>query len=95
MIEVNCSEDGENNIKIEPPTGIAITTDQQIKMNSDDNASIDSKKEFNVSSGEEMNLSSGKKLLESAQTGLELSCSGSSIKMDGNIDLKAKLIQEN
>jgi hypothetical protein len=94
-IVVNCSEKGENNIKIEPPTGIEVKTDQQIKMNSDNATLIDSKNKLKITSTDEMEISSSTKLIESALTGLELSCSDSSIKMDGNIDMSAELIKQN
>ncbi|MCL1981932.1 MAG: contractile injection system protein, VgrG/Pvc8 family [Clostridiales bacterium] len=91
-IVVNC---GGNNIKIEPPSGIAVTTDKEINVDSGENISIDGKMEVSVKSGKDMNLESSSKLAESAEKKLEMACSGSTITMDGNVDIKATLIKEN
>ncbi|MCL1810054.1 MAG: DUF2345 domain-containing protein [Clostridiales bacterium] len=91
-IVMNC---GGNNVKIDPPAGIAATTDKEIKASSDGNASISSKKEVSVKSGEDMKLDSGDKLIASAKKELKLTCSGSSVKMDGDIDMSAKFIKQN
>jgi hypothetical protein len=85
----------KNNVNITPKSGIAAYTDQKLQINSDDDAFIGGKKEVTITSGKDMSLSSDKKLIESARSAIELSCSGSSVKMDGNIDMKARLIKEN
>ncbi|MCL1983017.1 MAG: DUF2345 domain-containing protein [Clostridiales bacterium] len=91
-IVMNC---GGNKVKIEPPSGIAVTTDKEIKTSSDGSSSIESKKEVNVKSGDDMKLDSGSKLAAAAKSELKLTCSGSSVKMDGDIDMKAKFIKQN
>ena len=48
-----------------------------------------------VSASKDLSASAGKKMALSASSSLEESCSGSSIKMDGNINMKATLIKEN
>jgi hypothetical protein len=91
-IKMNC---GGNNVTIEPPTGIKVSTDKEIKMNSNGNTSVDSKKGISVNSGDDIKISAGKKLLESARSEISLACSGSSIKMDGQINIRGSLIKKN
>ena len=50
---------------------------------------------MNLSASKDLSASAGKKMALSASSALEESCSGSSIKMDGNINMKATLIKEN
>jgi len=91
-IVMNC---GGNRVKIDPPSGIAVSTDKQIKMNSVDDTSLDSKNMINVSSNDDMNLSSNKNLYESADSQMVLSCSGSTVRIDGDINMRARDIKEN
>ena len=91
-VVVNC---GGNNIKIDPPSGIAAATDKDVKVEADGNTSLDSKKELSVKSGKDMTIDSGTQLTETAGTLFEMVCSGSAVKMDGNVDIGATLINEN
>jgi uncharacterized protein (DUF2345 family) len=50
---------------------------------------------MNLKSGSDMTITSDAKLTVTASNAIELICKGSSIKMDGEIDLKAKMINEN
>ena len=86
----------ENNMKFETPaTGIEMSAAKPIKVTGGDTMDVTSAKAMTVSSSQNMDVSSGKKLSLSASNTLEESCKGSSIKMNGNIDLKATLIKEN
>lgn len=93
----------ENNMKMAPASGTSISAAKPIKVSGGDTVDLASKGKFSANSNDAMNLSaakdmsasSGKKLALSASSSLEESCSGSSIKMDGNINLKATLIKEN
>ena len=85
-----------NTMDFVPDDGIAIATDKKLNVTSDDNATLDSKKEVGVKSGKDMTLESGAKLVESAESKMELSCSGSSIMLQSSgIDIKGTLIKEN
>ncbi|HBI62283.1 MAG TPA: hypothetical protein DDY31_13900 [Lachnospiraceae bacterium] len=86
----------ENNMKFETPaTGIEMSAAKPIRVTGGDTVDVTSAKAMTVSSSQNMDVSSGKKLSLSASNTLEESCKGSSIKMNGNIDLKATLIKEN
>lgn len=91
-IEISCKG---NVVKIEPSSGIAVSTDKKFELLSEDNATIDGKKEISIKSGKDMKVQAGSKLVESAQSAVEMSSSGSSIKLDGNVDIKGKMIKEN
>ena len=78
-----------------PATGIEMSAAKPIKVTGGDTMDVTSAKAMTVSSSQNMDVSSGKKLSLSASNTLEESCKGSSIKMNGNIDLKATLIKEN
>jgi len=85
-----------NIMKFVPADGIALSTEQKFETVSEDNTMIDSKKEVGIKSGKDMNLDSGAQLVESAQSKMEMSCSGSSIIMQSSgIDVKGVLIREN
>ncbi len=93
----------ENNMKMVPASGISMSAAKPIKVSGGDTITMSSKGKFTASSDNAMNLSAskdlsasaGKKMALSASSALEESCSGSSIKMDGNINMKATLIKEN
>ena len=93
----------ENNMKMVPASGISMSAAKPIKVSGGDTITMSSKGKFTASSDNAMNLSAskdlsasaGKKMALSASSSLEESCSGSSIKMDGNINMKATLIKEN
>ncbi len=93
----------ENNMKMVPASGISMSAAKPIKVSGGDTITMSSKGKFMASSDNAMNLSAskdlsasaGKKMALSASSALEESCSGSSIKMDGNINMKATLIKEN
>ncbi len=50
---------------------------------------------MDISSSQDIGVSVGKKMSLSASSKFEQECKGSSIKLDGNIDMKAKLIKKN
>lgn len=93
----------ENNLRMVPASGTSISAAKPIKVSGADTIELASKGKFTANSNDAMNISaardlsasSGKKLALSASSSLEESCSGSSIKMDGNINMKATLIKEN
>lgn len=93
----------DNNMTMVPSKGIAMSAEKPIKVSGGDTIDLASKGKFTAGTNNEMQLSadkdlsasSGKKMALSASSSLEESCSGSSIKMDGNIDMKATLIKEN
>lgn len=93
----------ENHLKMVPDSGTSISAAKQIQVSGGDTVDLASKAKFTLNSSDAMDLfatkdlsvSSGKKLALSASSSLEESCSGSSIKMDGNINMKAALIKEN
>ena len=93
----------ENNMKMVPASGISMSAAKPIQVSGGDTITMSSKGTFTASSDDAMRLSaskdlsasSGKKMALSASSSLEESCSGSSIQMDGNINMKATLIKEN
>ncbi len=93
----------DNNMTMVPSKGIAMSAEKPIKVSGGDTIDLASKGKFTAGTNNEMQLSadkdlsasSGKKMALSASSSLEESCSGSSIKMDGNINMKATLIKEN
>lgn len=85
-----------NSVKLESGgKGVAVASDKAIEMTGKDTVKVDGKKDVTISSSKNIDTSAGQKYAISAGTSLESSCSGSSIKMDGNIDMKAALIKEN
>lgn len=99
-ISMTCSE---NNLTMEPDKGTSVSAQKPVVITSGDTMDLASKGKFGVSSDDEMQIhasknlsaSSGKKMALSASSALEESCKASSIKMNGNIELKATLIKEN
>ena len=86
---------GENCITIEPPTGMEITTDKEINVRSEGDFAVESSSEMSLSSEGDMSISTDTELAQSAGTEIKISCSGSSILLDGEIDFKGKKIKEN
>ena len=93
----------ENNMKMVPSSGISMSAAKPVKVSSGDTMDLTSKGKFTagssdamqISASKDLSASAGKKMALSASSSLEESCSGSSIKMDGNINMKATLIKEN
>jgi hypothetical protein len=76
--------------------GISMETDKEYKLSSDDNATVDGKKEISVKSGKDMKLDSGTKLVESAQTQIDVLAAGSSVVLKSSgVDIKGALVKEN
>ena len=63
-IEMSC---GGNVIKIEPATGIAVTTDTELNTLSQQDTNIESRTKMVITSADDMMISSGNKLLESGK----------------------------
>lgn len=92
-IEMVCKD---NSMKLESGgSGILLDSGKAIKVTGKDKVDVTSSSDFTASSSKNMNLSASQKLALSADSAIEASSKGSSIKMDGDIDLKAKLIKEN
>ena len=92
-LEIKCKD---NEVKLESGgKGVIVSSGKAVAIDAKKTMDITSTKAMTVSSSQNMDVSSGKKLSLSASNTLEESCKGSSIKMNGNIDLKAKLIKEN
>ena len=92
-LEIKCKD---NEVKLESGgKGVIVSSGKAVAIDAKKTMDITSTKAMTVSSSQNMDGSSGKKLSLSASNTLEESCKGSSIKMNGNIDLKAKLIKEN
>lgn len=93
----------ENNMKMVPASGISMSAAKPIKVSGGDTLNLTSKGKFTsstsdamqISASKDLSASAGKKMALSASSSLEESCSGSSIKMDGIINMKATLIKEN
>jgi uncharacterized protein (DUF2345 family) len=66
-IEMKCSDGGENVIAIDPGSGIAATTTQELNMKSFNDTNIESQTKMALKSGDDMMLSSDKKLIESGK----------------------------
>ena len=92
-----------NNLTMVPMAGTSLAAKKAILVSSGDNIDMASKGKFIASSRNAMKLSAakdlsaqaGKKLALAASSALEQSCRGSSIKMNGTINMKASLIKEN
>lgn len=85
-----------NSVKLESGgKGVAVASDKAIEMKGKDTITVDGKKDVTVKSSKNVDTSATLKYSITAGTALESSCSGSSITMDGNIDMKAALIKEN
>lgn len=93
----------ENNMTMVPAKGIRMSAAKPIQVSGGDTMELVSKGRFTagtsdvmqISAGRDLSASAGKKMALSAASALEESCNGSSIKMDGNINMKAVLIKEN
>lgn len=93
----------ENNMTMVPAKGISMSAAKPIQVTGGDTLSLISKGRFTagtsdamqISADRDLTASSGKKLALSAASSLEASCSASSVKLDGNINMKAILIKEN
>ncbi|MDE7312395.1 MAG: DUF2345 domain-containing protein [Eubacterium sp.] len=92
-----------NNLTMVPMAGTSLAAAKPILVTSGDKIQIASKGKFSASSNNAMKLSAakdlsaqaGKKLALSASSALQQSCRGSSIQMNGTIQMKASLIKEN
>lgn len=92
-LEIKCKD---NEVKLESGgKGVIVSSGKAVAIDAKKTMDISSTKAMNVSSSQNLEVSSGKKLSLSASSTLEESCKGSSIKMNGNIDMKATLIKEN
>lgn len=99
-VSVTCRE---NNLNMVPADGISMSAAKPIQVSGEDTLTITSKGDFAAGTKSEMKFSAdrdlsadaGKKLVLSASSAIEESCGASSIKMDGNINMKAPLIKEN
>ncbi len=72
-----------------------ISSGKAISIDGKNTLDIKSAKKMDISSSQDVEVSAGKKMSLSALSKFEQECNGSSIKLDGNIDMKAKLIKEN
>lgn len=93
----------ENNMTMVPASGISMSAAKPIKVSGGETIDLASEGTFTaatkdnmqISADKDLSASSGKKMALSASSSLQESCSGSSIKLDGNINMKATLIKEN
>ncbi len=93
----------DSNLVMVPMVGTSLAAEKAILVTSGDNMDLTSKGKLIASSRNAMKLSAakdlsaqaGKKLALSASSALEESCKGSSIKLNGTINMKASLIKEN
>ncbi len=100
VISMTCKE---NSLKMVPKSGIHVSAAKPISVSGGDSISLIGRGRFTASSENDMQIeasgnfssSSGKKMSLSASKSLETSCKGSSIKMNGQINMKASLIKEN
>ncbi len=93
MVEIECKE---NNIKLESGSeGILLDSKKPIKLTTGREIDIISEKDLTLNSEKEVKISAGTNLSAHAESEVKIVCRGSSVKLDGNIDLKAKLIKEN
>ncbi|MCI9123564.1 MAG: hypothetical protein HFH35_05695 [Eubacterium sp.] len=89
--------------KMDPKKGVSMWSEQAVEMSSEGTVGMTSKKKFtarsddamDISASKNLSLSSSKKIISEASRSLVGSCRGSSMKVDGNITMKAKLIKEN
>lgn len=92
-----------NNLTMIPAAGISMSAEKPIHVSGGDTLDLVSNGKFTagtkdameVSASKNLSASAGKKMALSASGTLEESCKGSSIKMDGKINMKATLIKEN
>jgi hypothetical protein len=91
---------GENSpptstVTMETSPGITVSSENPINVSGDGTIDMASKDKFSVNADKDFVIGSDKKVVMSGGDAIEASSKGSSIKMDGDIDLKAKLIKEN
>lgn len=92
-IEMVCKD---NSVKLESGgSGILLDSGKAIKVTGKDKVDITSKSDLTASSSKDLKVSASQKLALSGDSAIEASSKGSSIKMDGDINMKAKLIKEN
>jgi len=76
--------------------GITVNSKPPIKISGDKTIDMTSKDKFTIKASKDLTASSDAKIIESGKSAIEMSTGmGSSIKMAGDIDIKAKLIKEN
>lgn len=93
----------KNNLNMDPKKGISMSAKQAIKISGDSTVDVTSKKKFTASSSDAMDVSASKNLTASSRKKIVMEASksivessrGSSMKVDGNITMKARLIKEN
>lgn len=92
-LEIKCKD---NKVKLESGgKGVDISSGKAISIEGKDTMDIKSTQEMNVSSSQDVDVSAGQNLSLLASGELAEECKGSSIKLNGDIDMKAKLIKEN
>ena len=92
-LEIKCKD---NEVKLENGgKGIDISSGKAISIEGKNIMDIKSTQAMNVSSSQNVDVSAGQNLSLSASSELAEECKGSSIKLNGDIDMKAKLIKEN
>ena len=92
-LETKCKD---NAVKLESGgKGVDISSGKAISIDGKNTLDIKSAQKMDISSSHDVAVSAGKNMSLSASSRFEQECSGSSIKMDGNIDMNAKLIKEN
>ena len=72
-----------------------METKQELVVNSDKDMTIASEKKISLAAKGDMAQSSDKKMNISAKSQVGISCKASSIKLNGEMDLKASKIKEN
>jgi len=77
-IEMSC---GGNVIRIEPPTGIGVTTDKELNVLSQNDTIVESKAKMAITSGDDTMISSGKKLIESGKHAVILNNMANAVAM--------------
>jgi len=92
-LEIKCKD---NAVKLESGgKGVDISSGKAISVDGKNTLDIKSANKMNISSSQDVGVSAGNNMSLSASSKLEEECSGSSIKLNGNIDMSAKLIKEN
>lgn len=92
-LEIKCKD---NKFKLESGgKGIDVSSGKAISIEGKNTMDIKSTQAINVSSSQDIDISAGKNLSLSASSELSEECKGSSIKLNGDIDMNAKLIKEN
>lgn len=92
-LEIKCKD---NAVKLESGgKGVDISSGKAVSINGKNTMDIKSTQAMNLSSSQNISVSAGQGLSLSAKSTLEEECKGSSVRLDGDINLKAKLIKEN